>query len=59
MTTHWRIPTTCVVQHCGFDFSVPNASIDFRDYGVLWERDRIVSNFGLSNRLSAEQTAVR
>jgi beta-glucanase (GH16 family) len=30
------------VQHCGFDFSVPNASIDFHDYGVLWERDRIV-----------------
>jgi beta-glucanase (GH16 family) len=42
MTTHWRIPTTGVVQHCGFDFSVPNASIDFHDYGVLWERDRIV-----------------
>jgi hypothetical protein len=42
MTTHWRIPSTGVVQHCGFDFSVPNASIDFHDYSVLWEPNRIV-----------------
>jgi Glycosyl hydrolases family 16 len=42
MTTHWRIPATGVVESCGFDFSVPNAWIDFHDYGVLWERDRIV-----------------
>jgi Glycosyl hydrolases family 16 len=42
MTTHWRIPTTGFVQSCGLDFSVPNASTDFHDYGVLWERDRLV-----------------
>ena len=42
MTTHWRIPATGVVEHCGFDFSVANAWSDFHDYGVLWERDRLV-----------------
>jgi len=42
MTTHWRIPATGVVKHCGFDFLVPDASTDFHDYGVLWARDRIV-----------------
>ena len=42
MTTHWRIPATGFVQRCGFDFSVPNAWVDFHDYGVLWERDRLV-----------------
>ena len=42
MTTHWRIPATGVVEHCGFDFSVANAWMDFHDYGVLWERDRVV-----------------
>jgi beta-glucanase (GH16 family) len=42
MTTHWRIPTTGFVQRCGFDFKVANAWADFHDYGVLWERDRIV-----------------
>jgi hypothetical protein len=42
MTTHWRIPATGVVERCGFDFSVPNAWADFHDYGVLWERDRLV-----------------
>jgi beta-glucanase (GH16 family) len=42
MTTHWRIPATGVVEHCGFDFSVSNAWMDFHDYGVLWERDRVV-----------------
>lgn len=42
MTTHWRIPATGFVQRCGFDFSVPNAWADFHDYGVLWQRDRLV-----------------
>jgi beta-glucanase (GH16 family) len=42
MTTHWRIPATGIVQHCGFDFLVKDASIDFHDYGVLWTQDRIV-----------------
>jgi hypothetical protein len=42
MTTHWRIPATGIVEHCGFDFSVANAWMDFHDYGVLWDRDRVV-----------------
>ena len=42
MTTHWRNPSTGLVEYCGFDYSVPNAWIDFHDYGVLWDRDRIV-----------------
>jgi beta-glucanase (GH16 family) len=42
MTTHWRIPSTQIVQSCGFDFLVPDASRDFHDYGVLWVPDRIV-----------------
>lgn len=42
MTTHWRISTTGVVAHCGFDFSVANAWTDFHDFGVFWEPDRIV-----------------
>jgi beta-glucanase (GH16 family) len=42
MTTHWRIPSTQIVQHCGFDFLVPDASRDFHNYGVLWVPDRIV-----------------
>jgi beta-glucanase (GH16 family) len=41
MTTHWRIPATGFVQSCGFDFLVPDASVDFHDYGVLWERERL------------------
>jgi hypothetical protein len=41
MTTHWRLPTG-IVQHCGFDLSIVNAWMDFHDYGVLWERDRVV-----------------
>ncbi len=41
MTTHWRIPATGIVQHCGFDFLVKDASSDFHDYGVLWTQDRI------------------
>ncbi len=42
MTTHWRIRATGLVQSCGFDFLVPDASRDFHDYGVLWTKDRIV-----------------
>jgi beta-glucanase (GH16 family) len=42
MTTHWRTPATGLVQSCGFDFLVPEASSDFHDYGVLWAPDRIV-----------------
>ena len=42
MTTHWRNRATGLVQSCGFDFSRPDASVDFHDYGVLWTRDRVV-----------------
>jgi beta-glucanase (GH16 family) len=42
MTTHWRIPASGMLQHCGFDLSVANAWMDFHEYGVLWERDRVV-----------------
>jgi beta-glucanase (GH16 family) len=42
MTTHWRAPATGLVQSCGFDFLVPDASSDFHDYGVLWTKDGIV-----------------
>jgi beta-glucanase (GH16 family) len=42
MTTHWRNHATGLVQSCGFDFLVPDASSDFHDYGVLWTQDRIV-----------------
>ena len=42
MTTHWRIPATGRVESCGFDFSLPRASTDFHDYGVLWMRDRLI-----------------
>jgi beta-glucanase (GH16 family) len=42
MTTHWRVPATGSVQSCGFDFSVPDASNHFHDYGVLWARDRLI-----------------
>jgi beta-glucanase (GH16 family) len=41
MTTHWRIPSG-VVQHCGFDFLLPDAATAFHDYGALWLRDRLV-----------------
>jgi beta-glucanase (GH16 family) len=41
MTTHWRIPSG-VVQHCGFDFLLPDAAKTFHDYGALWLRDRLV-----------------
>jgi Glycosyl hydrolases family 16 len=42
MTTHWRSPATGLVQTCGFDFVVPDASIKFHDYGVLWTPSQIV-----------------
>jgi beta-glucanase (GH16 family) len=42
MTTHWRNHATGLVQSCGFDFLLPDASSDFHDYGVLWTQDRIV-----------------
>jgi beta-glucanase (GH16 family) len=42
MTTHWRIPANGRIESCGFDFSLPSASTDFHDYGVLWTQDRIV-----------------
>ena len=41
MTTHWRLPPTGLVQSCGFDFTVPDASTAFHDYGVLWLHDRL------------------
>jgi beta-glucanase (GH16 family) len=42
MTTHWRVPATGRVESCGFDFSLPEASNEFHDYGVLWDRDRLI-----------------
>ncbi|WP_291696567.1 glycoside hydrolase family 16 protein [Bradyrhizobium sp.] len=42
MTTHWRIPSTQKIEHCGFDFLLPDAPTGFHDYGMLWERDRLV-----------------
>lgn len=42
MTTHWRIPATGRIEHCGFDFSVTGAEADFHNYGVLWEPDRLI-----------------
>lgn len=42
MTTHWRIPATGVVEHCGFDFAVADTRNEFHNYGVLWLRDRII-----------------
>jgi len=42
MTTHWRIPATGYVQHCGFDFLLPDASTAFHNFGALWTQDRIV-----------------
>jgi beta-glucanase (GH16 family) len=42
MTTHWRIPATQIIETCGFDFLVPDASTGFHDYGVLWMRDRLI-----------------
>jgi hypothetical protein len=42
MTTHWRVPTTGKVESCGMDFLRPDASINFHNYGVLWQPDRII-----------------
>jgi beta-glucanase (GH16 family) len=42
MTTHWRIRATGHVQHCGFDFQLPDATSAFHNYGALWMQDRIV-----------------
>jgi beta-glucanase (GH16 family) len=42
MTTHWRSRATGRVESCGFDFSVPDTPTRFHDYGVLWQRDRVV-----------------
>jgi len=42
MTTHWRIPATGRVESCGFDFQRADAATAFHDYGVLWQRDRII-----------------
>ena len=42
MTTHWRIPATGVVERCGFDFAVADTRNEFHNYGVLWQRDRII-----------------
>jgi beta-glucanase (GH16 family) len=42
MTTHWRIPATGRIESCGFDFLLPDAANSFHDYGMLWQRDRIV-----------------
>jgi beta-glucanase (GH16 family) len=42
MTTHWRIPATGRVESCGFDFQVVDTATAFHDYGVLWQRDRII-----------------
>jgi beta-glucanase (GH16 family) len=42
MTTHWRIPATQKIEHCGFDFLLPDASLEFHDYGILWVPDRLI-----------------
>jgi beta-glucanase (GH16 family) len=42
MTTHWRIRPSGIIESCGFDFSLPTASSEFHDYGVLWAPDRLV-----------------
>jgi beta-glucanase (GH16 family) len=42
MTTHWRIPETGRVEHCGFDFALANTATEFHNYGALWLRDRII-----------------
>lgn len=42
MTTHWRIPTTQKIEHCGFDFLLPDASSEFHNYGILWMPDRLI-----------------
>jgi len=42
MTTHWRIPSTQKIEHCGFDFLLADASLAFHDYGILWMLDRLI-----------------
>jgi beta-glucanase (GH16 family) len=42
MTTHWRIPSTQKIEHCGFDFLLADASIEFHNYGILWMPDRLI-----------------
>jgi beta-glucanase (GH16 family) len=42
MTTLWRIPSTQKIEHCGFDFLLPDASVEFHDYGILWASDRLI-----------------
>ena len=42
MTTLWRIPSTQKIEHCGFDFLLPDASVEFHDYGMLWASDRLI-----------------
>jgi beta-glucanase (GH16 family) len=42
MTTHWRIPSTQKIEHCGFDFLLADASLEFHDYGILWLPDRLI-----------------
>jgi beta-glucanase (GH16 family) len=42
MTTHWRIPSTQKIEHCGFDFLLADASFEFHNYGILWVPDRLV-----------------
>jgi len=36
-----RIPTGRI-ESCGFDFLLPDAANRFHDYGMLWQRDRII-----------------
>ena len=42
MTTHWRIPATQKIVSCGFDYLLPDASVAFHDFGVLWMEDRLI-----------------
>jgi beta-glucanase (GH16 family) len=39
MTTLWRSRASGMVQLCGLDFLVADASTGFHDYGVLWKPD--------------------
>jgi beta-glucanase (GH16 family) len=39
MTTLWRSRPSGLVQLCGFDYLVADASTGFHDYGVLWKPD--------------------
>ena len=35
-------PATGRVERCGFDFMVADTRNEFHNYGVLWQRDRII-----------------